>query len=255
MASTSTMFGRPVRIERKQFDKLEPMRRPFSSAAVNMRTVRLMTQRPMIQAASAASTFKPKSGPWVLRKVQIALCSSLSLRPLKNSERIISKHSLRLQGFNPHVGAQTWLLVLGSFPGVASLQAQQYYGHPRNQFWRLLDDALNLPLAAADYPTRLERLERAGVGLWDVITETQRRGSLDSDIREPLGSDLSSLTQSLPVLTTIGFNGGTAARIGLRQLGDAALRYRIVLLPSSSPAYTVSYADKLIAWQQLSAPA
>ena len=175
----------------------------------------------------------------------------MSLLPLKNSERIISKHSLRLQGFKPHVGAQTWLLLLGSFPGVASLQAKQYYGHPRNQFWRLLDDAMNLPLVAADYPTRLERLQQAGVGLWDVITETQRRGSLDSDIRDPLGSDLLSLTQSLPDLTAIGFNGGTAARIGLRQLGVAALRYRIVLLPSSSPAYTRPYADKLIAWQQL----
>ena len=76
MASASTMFGRPVRIERKQFDKVESMRRPVSSAAVNMRTVRLMSQWPMIQAASAASTFKPKSGLWVLRKVQIALCSS-----------------------------------------------------------------------------------------------------------------------------------------------------------------------------------
>ena len=141
--------------------------------------------------------------------------------------------------------------MLGSFPGVASLAAQQYYGHPRNQFWRLLGDSLTLPLANADYPARLALLKNARVGLWDVITETQRQGSLDSAIREPRGSDLVGLTADLLALHTIAFNGGTAARLGLRQLGAAAVRYRIVLLPSSSPAYTRPYAEKLIAWQQL----
>ncbi len=170
---------------------------------------------------------------------------------MKNSERIISKLQPRLQGLTPQVDPQTRLLVLGSFPGVASLAAQQYYGHPRNQFWRLLGESLNLPLAQADYPTRLALLTQARVGLWDVITETQRQGSLDSAIRDPLGSDLVSLTMALKDLRTIAFNGGTAARIGLRQLGAASLRYRVALLPSSSPAYTRPYAEKLTAWQQL----
>ena len=141
--------------------------------------------------------------------------------------------------------------MLGSFPGVASLAAQQYYGHPRNQFWALLGAALDLPLAASDYERRLALLTEAHVGLWDVISETRREGSLDSAIREPLGSDLISLTKGLTELRTIAFNGGTAARIGLRQLGAASVRYRMVLLPSSSPAYTRPYAEKLIAWQQL----
>ena len=171
--------------------------------------------------------------------------------PIEISDPIISKLQPRLQGLNPLVNAQTRVLILGSFPGVASLQAQQYYGHPRNQFWRLLGESLNLHLAAADYPTRLALLQQAQVGLWDVITETQRRGSLDSNIRDPLGSDLLGLIDALPALATIAFNGGTAARIGLRQLGSAALRYRVVLLPSSSPAYTLAYPEKLAHWQTL----
>jgi len=170
---------------------------------------------------------------------------------MRDSDGTIANPAPRLQGLHPRVAADTRLLLLGSFPGVASLQAQQYYGHPRNQFWRLLGEALNLPLAASDYERRMALLAEAGVGLWDVITETHREGSLDSEIREPLGSDLIGLTAGLPTLHTIAFNGGTAARIGLRQLGVASLRYRIVLLPSSSPAYTRPYADKLIAWQQL----
>ncbi|OYU27922.1 MAG: DNA-deoxyinosine glycosylase [Burkholderiales bacterium PBB2] len=158
----------------------------------------------------------------------------------------------RLQGLAPHVFADTRLLVLGSFPGVASLQAQAYYGHPQNQFWRLLGESLGLALASAGYAERLALLQQAGVGLWDVIQTTQRRGSLDSDIRNPEASDLLGLIEArLPRLRAIAFNGGTAARLGLRQLGDQAGRWRIHALPSSSPAYTLSYAKKLAVWAQL----
>jgi len=157
----------------------------------------------------------------------------------------------RLQGLAPQVDAGTRLLLLGSFPGVASLQAQQYYGHPRNQFWRLLGASLALPLAEAAYEERLALLREARVGLWDVISQTRRRGSLDSQIREPLASDLLSLAAGLPDLRAIAFNGGTAARLGLRELGAQAARWRIVCLPSSSPAYTESYENKLQVWRLL----
>ena len=158
----------------------------------------------------------------------------------------------RLQGLAPHVADDTRVLVLGSFPGVASLQAQQYYGHPRNQLWRLLGESFALPLAQADYATRLRLLLSKRIGLWDVISETQRRGSLDSAIRDPRPSDLLPLLAGLLQLRTIAFNGGTAAKIGLRQLGVDAERYRILSLPSSSPAYTLAYAGKLAAWAALS---
>ncbi len=169
-----------------------------------------------------------------------------------SAPRIIASPSVRLQGLDPHVSRTTRLLILGSFPGIASLRAAQYYGHPRNQFWPLTGEALGLPLAQADYATRLALLAAHGVGLWDVITETEREGSLDSNIRDPRASDLRALIEQLPALRTIAFNGGTAHRIGLRQLGDAAGRLRILALPSSSPAYTLPYATKLEAWRQLS---
>ena len=155
---------------------------------------------------------------------------------------------LRLQGLSPQVAADTRVLVLGSFPGVASLQVQQYYGHPRNQLWRLLGDSFGLPLAQADYSKRLQLLLANKIGLWDVIRETQRQGSLDSDIRDPSPSDLLALLAELPALRVIAFNGATAAKIGLRHLGPAADHYRILALPSSSPAYTLAYAGKLAAW-------
>lgn len=161
---------------------------------------------------------------------------------------------VRWRGLAPvHAPDAQWLL-LGSFPGVASLRAQQYYGHPRNQFWRLVGDVLGLDLAVLPYPERLAALRAHRVAVWDVITETAREGSLDSAIRDPHTSDLAGLIASLPALRTIGFNGGTAARVGVRQLGPLAKLYRVLALPSSSPAYTMPYDEKLRAWRQLAGP-
>lgn len=161
----------------------------------------------------------------------------------------------RWQGLAPQFDAGARWLLLGSFPGLASLKAQQYYGHPRNQFWRLLGDVFGLPLVTLSYEQRLATLRRQGIALWDVISETEREGSLDSNIRDPHASDLAWLLSQLPQLQTIGFNGGTAARIGQRQLmalGEAP--WRIVNLPSSSPAYTMAYDAKLASWQALGRP-
>ncbi|WP_372743203.1 DNA-deoxyinosine glycosylase, partial [Neptunomonas sp.] len=83
--------------------------------------------------------------------------------------------------FNPIVAPQAKLLILGSMPGVKSLQEQQYYAHPRNAFWQIMkhllefDDALN-------YTRRLELIQRHGVALWDVAHQCIRPGSLDSEI-------------------------------------------------------------------------
>jgi hypoxanthine-DNA glycosylase len=87
-----------------------------------------------------------------------------------------------------------------------------------------------------------------------VIATARRTGSLDSKIREPTQNDLLTLIGSLPALNTIAFNGGTAAKIGIKALETRANDYRILLLPSSSPAHaSLSYAQKLVVWLQLAA--
>ena len=142
------------------------------------------------------------------------------------------------------------MLILGSLPGEASLAAQRYYAHPQNQFWRLLGDALGEPLATLDYDARLERLAERGVAVWDVVGEALRRGSLDGALRDVRANPLVEFTLRHPRLRAIAFNGQTAARIGSAALADRS-DLRLIDLPSSSPAYTLAYADKVQRWALL----
>jgi len=158
---------------------------------------------------------------------------------------------IRKASFAPIAGPDTRLLLLGSLPGEASLRAERYYAHPQNQFWRLAGAIIGREdLARLDYGARLVALRAAGVGLWDVVADAMRSGSLDAAIRDHRPNDLAALVATLPALRAIGFNGATAARIGRRMLGDPP-HLTLVDLPSSSPAYTLGYAQKRLRWLHL----
>jgi hypoxanthine-DNA glycosylase len=158
---------------------------------------------------------------------------------------------VRKRCFDPVVDERTRLLVLGSLPGERSLARQEYYANRQNRFWMLMSGVTGVELAPLDYASRLRSLLAHGVGLWDVVAQASREGSLDHRIRDHVGNDLITLTGSLPRLAAIAFNGATAARLGLRVLGERSSRYQIIRLPSSSPAFTLPYAEKLAAWLAL----
>jgi len=153
--------------------------------------------------------------------------------------------------FPPVADARTRLLILGSLPGEQSLAQSQYYANRQNAFWRLVGEVIDVDLAGQDYPTRIATLLEHQIGLWDVVASAHRAGSLDSQIRNHTGNDIVGLTKTLPQLAAIAFNGGTAAKHGLKQLGANANGYQIVQLPSSSPAYTLPFDQKLQAWKTL----
>ena len=158
----------------------------------------------------------------------------------------------RKASFPPVTDVRTRLLICGSLPGDRSLAAQQYYAHPQNQFWRLIaavidrDDLPGLP-----YEARLAALLDAKIGLWDAVASAARPGSSDAAIAHAEPNDLATLAATLPDLTAIAFNGATAHRLGLRQLGPAAARWTILALSSSSPLHTVGLPAKLPAWHAL----
>jgi len=162
-----------------------------------------------------------------------------------------SAQEVRKRSFAPVVDNRVRLLVLGSLPGELSLAHGQYYANPQNRFWHLMSHVIAQDLVAMQYTERLQTLLAHCVGLWDVVAEARRDGSLDSRIRERDDNDLTGLLAGLPHLTTIAFNGATAARIGMKNLGQSAERYEIVKLPSSSPAFTLAFAEKAKAWTVL----
>jgi double-stranded uracil-DNA glycosylase len=169
---------------------------------------------------------------------------------------------LRHTSFAPIWAENCQLLILGSLPGAKSLAAGEYYAHPQNQFWRLLDDVLRLRLSSSNYINRIEILLENGVALWDVIQSAQRSSSLDSDIKDAAPQDLRALLPSLPALKAIAFNGGKASMLGRRILNEGGdwLRHRdstlpspirLIDLPSSSAANTQSFDHKAAAWSAL----
>ena len=158
-----------------------------------------------------------------------------------------------LTGLAPVVDIHTRILVLGSFPGAASLAAGQYYAHPRNLLWPILSALTGEDLAALPYAQRLPRLLGHGIGLWDVLGACEREGSLDTAIRRPAANDFARLHACCPALASVGFNGQAAGKFA-PQFGAAG--YRTLVLPSTSPAHaSLSFKGKLDAWRQLLDPA
>ena len=138
-----------------------------------------------------------------------------------------------LHGLAPVVGRETRLVVLGSFPSVASLRAQQYYAHPRNQFWPLLSAIWGVDLVAMPYRARLAEVKRRGLGIWDVYARCRREGSLDSAIRAAELNDFPALLVQCPQLSGIAHNGGESFRHARH---TRALGLPVYRLPSSSAA-------------------
>lgn len=154
------------------------------------------------------------------------------------------------RSFPPVVDARTRVLVLGSLPGEESLARCQYYANPRNHFWRLAGALAGRDLVPLPYEARLEALLGAGIGLWDTIGSATRRGSLDGAIRDHRANALADLAGRLPELRAVGFNGGTSASLGMAQLAERT-DLALIPLPSSSPAYTRPFEEKLARWMTL----
>ena len=85
---------------------------------------------------------------------------------------------LAKQGFPPIIDASSRVLILGTLPSDESLRQQQYYAHPRNQFWRILAEIYHVPFPAT-YPDRKALVLQKQLALWDVVQHGEREGSLD----------------------------------------------------------------------------
>jgi hypoxanthine-DNA glycosylase len=154
-------------------------------------------------------------------------------------------------GFAPVIDAKIETLILGSFPGVASLAKAQYYGHPQNHFWRLVGAVIAEPLPEMAYAQRLKTLLKHRIGLWDIIDNCKRNGSLDANIRDAAQNDFSRVTGMAKKLRCVCFNGKTAGRMEPRFVEWG---FETIVLPSSSPANTLRFEEKLKQWRRIANP-
>ncbi len=162
---------------------------------------------------------------------------------------------MRKRGLPPLIDPDAEILVLGSFPSMASLAKREYYAHPQNHFWKIIAALAGTPdPAAASYAERRDAAFALSLGIWDVVAACVRAGSGDERIADARLNDFSRLAARAPRLRRICFNGLTAAKLG-RPLFDnlksgAGKAYEVCVLPSTSPRHArMTLAEKTRIWK------
>lgn len=153
----------------------------------------------------------------------------------------------RISSFAPIISEDAQILILGSVPGVKSLEMQQYYAHPQNQFWRIIFHLFNENYTS-DYGEKLQVLKRNKIALWDVIDTCERKGSLDSEIRNEETNDIRQLLKNYPNIKAIFCNGQKSFK-NLKKIMGKECAIPIFVLPSTSPLHTISFEKKLRDWE------
>ena len=157
---------------------------------------------------------------------------------------------MKKYSFSPISHPTATVLILGTMPSEQSLAINQYYGHPRNAFWKIIFSVLETPFAT-DYEQRKSVLLDNRIALWDVLEACVREGSLDSAIEEEVPNDFVSFLKAHPNIRYIFFNGQKAAKY-FKQYVAVGDQYTLLILPSTSPANAgMSFEKKLLEWESI----
>jgi len=161
-----------------------------------------------------------------------------------------------VHSFEPIVGSNPRIVILGSMPGVVSLQAVQYYANPRNAFWAIIAELFGIDIDCG-YPSRVEQISQLPLILWDTLKACHREGSLDSKIlkQQLEANNIAGLLGQYSGLRAIAFNGAASEKY-FNQLEKHRLpanhQLELIKLPSTSPANAaMNFDQKLSAWKQL----
>jgi hypoxanthine-DNA glycosylase len=152
-----------------------------------------------------------------------------------------------INSFPPFVNSSTEILILETMPGVASLAKQEYYAHQRNHFWKIMYTLLDgLPISEI-FEEKIALLQTNKIGLWDVLQNCERKGSLDIHIKNQTENDFETLFKNFPSINKIVFNGKESHKYFLKKFGQIkGITYYV--MPSTSPANTMSFENKLKIW-------
>lgn len=141
------------------------------------------------------------------------------------------------KSFKPSIDNESKILILGSMPGIKSLEEQQYYAHQQNRFWKVMGNICNEPkLSELDYETKLKTLLNNNIALWDTIKSCKREGSLDSDIQNEKPNDIRKLLKTYPNIETICLNGNKSYSAFKKYFPVLFEKYACHRMPSTSSA-------------------
>lgn len=160
----------------------------------------------------------------------------------------------KCKSFKPSINDFSTILILGSMPGVKSLEQEQYYAHPQNRFWKVMAILCNTPeLPYMDYPAKLAILLDNKIALWDTIKYCERDGSLDSKIEKEIPNNISSLIKKYPNIKTICLNGNKSYSMFKKHFPQMLQSYNCINLPSTSPANARYRMEDLVKeWKRIS---
>ena len=150
--------------------------------------------------------------------------------------------------FKPIISKESKILILGTMPGIKSLDEQQYYAHKRNAFWPIMFQLFNLHFST-DYNTRKLLIINNKLALWDTLKLCFRQGSLDTNIKQEEANNIHDLLKNYPQIKAIIFNGKSAEKFYKKyfQKKESILYFT---LPSTSPANaTKQFDEKLAEWK------
>lgn len=155
-----------------------------------------------------------------------------------------------IQSFQPIIGNNPKILVLGTLPSIKSLEIQQYYGNPRNSFWKILFTLFKQEYSL-NYNDKISLAHKNNIAIWDVCYSASRSGSLDSEIRDVIPNKINELVAKQPTIKTIVFNGQKAAKLYSKYFVKIEdIEYMTLL--STSPANARYYFNKKLEnWKQI----
>ena len=156
---------------------------------------------------------------------------------------------MQITSFPYFIDSKTEILILGTMPGAMSLEKQEYYAHPRNHFWKIictLFAALPIPI---NFEDKIKILKENKIGIWDVLENCERKGSLDIHIKNHKENDFETLLKKFPRIRKIVFNGKQSHAFFIKKFGQIeGITYFV--MPSTSPANTMSFENKLNNWAE-----
>ncbi len=152
-----------------------------------------------------------------------------------------------INSFPAFIDSNTKILILGTMLGIASLTKQEYYGNPRNHFWRIMYTLFDTLPVSDSFEEKIQLLQKNKIGLWDVLENCERKGSLDIHIKNHKENDFEMLFKQYPTIHTIVFNGKESHKYFIKKFGQIeGITYYV--MPSTSPANTISFENKLKIW-------